>query len=367
MTDLHFIDSATGQTYPFATRAWRGDSGAPLELGGLPPFDAERIDLDVWSLWRYRAMLPLPAGAEPVSLGEGMTPLVPVHIDNRKIHFKLEFMAPTGSYKDRGITTLISGLAAIGVTEVLEDSSGNAGTAVAAYAAAAGLRARIFVPDYAPPAKKAPIKFFGATLEEIPGGRAATTEAAIEAAKTSMYASHAWHPLFTSGLRTAAWEVWEQLQRRAPDAVITPIGQGGLYMGMYLGFRDLQDAGYIDRLPRLFGIQTAAVAPVVRAWDDGADRVASVPEGQSIADGVLIRQPVRGTMLLKIARETGGGFIAAYDPDIARARADLGRHGLFVEPTSALVLAGIRLLEDTLPQDAVVVAMLTGSGLKTPP
>ena len=364
---MFYVDSATGEQYPFETRAWQGRSGAPLELGGLPAFDRARIDPSVWSLWRYRALLPLPPGVAPVSLGEGMTPLVPTTLDGRTVHFKLEFVGPTGSYKDRGVTTLVSGLRAIGVSEVIEDSAGNAGTAVAAYAAAAGLPARIFVPDYASPAKKAQIRVYGAKLVEVSGGRAATTDAAIEAATTSMYASHAWHPLFTSGLRTAAWEVWEQLGGRAPDACVVPIGQGGLYLGLAQGFKDLLDAGEIERLPRLWGVQPAAIAPVVLAWQAGRSDVPAVPEGDTIAEGIRIRQPVRGARLLAVARETGGGFVAVDDPAIARARADLAGVGLFVEPTSAAVLAGLRALGDAIPADALVVAPLTGSGLKAPP
>lgn len=366
MTDLHYYDAATHETYPFDTRRWRGDSGAPLELAGLPPFDPALIRRDVWSLWRYRAFLPVPADAEPVGLGEGMTPLVPLIVDGRTLHFKLEFMAPTGSYKDRGVTTLMTGLKAIGVTEVLEDSSGNAGVAVAAYAAAGGMAARIFVPDYASPAKKAQVRVYGAQLVEVPGGRAATTEAAIQAAETSVYASHAWHPLFTVGLRTAAWEMWEALGR-APDAVVLPAGQGGLLLGLAEGFVALQGAGLIPHLPKLYAVQAAAVAPLYAAWRAGAEDVAAVPEGRSLAEGVLIRQPVRGRALLDAVRQSKGGVAVADEDAIQRARADLARHGLFVEPTSALALAGLRALGDAIPPDALVVLPLTGSGLKAPP
>lgn len=364
---MYYIDSATGERYPFDTRAWQGRSGAPLELARLPPFDRALIAPHVWSLWRYRALLPLPPLAQPVSLGEGMTPLVSTTLDGRSVHFKLEFLGPTGSYKDRGVTTLISGLRANGVAEVIEDSAGNAGTAVAAYAAAAGLRARIFVPDYASPAKKAQIRVYGAELVEVGGGRAATTDAAVQAAQTSMYASHAWHPLFISGLRTAAWEVWEQLGGRAPDACVVPIGQGGLYLGLLQGFKDLLAAGEIDRLPRLFGVQPTAIAPVARAWQAGRADVPPVPEGETIAEGIRIRQPVRGAQLLAGATESGGGFVAVDDPAIERARGDLAHAGLFVEPTSAAALAGLRALDRVIPRDALVVVPLTGSGLKAPP
>ena len=365
MTDLHYIDPDNDATLPLDTRTWRGASGQPLELGGLPRFDPRDIDRDVWSLWRYRAFLPLPADAHPVSLGEGMTPLVPAAMDGRTIYYKLEFMAPTGSYKDRGVTTLISGLKAAGIDSVIEDSSGNAGTAVAAYAAAAGMAARIFVPDHASPAKKAQIRVYGANLAEIPGGRAATGDAAIAAAEHTVYASHAWNPLFNSGLRTAAWEVWEQLGR-APDAVITPVGQGGLLLGMADGFRDLLDAQCIDRLPRMIGVQAAAVAPVYRAWRDGLDEVPTVPEAATIAEGVRIRRPVRAEAILAAVRDTDGIMVAPDDEAVEAARADLARRGLFVEPTSALVLAGLREILDTLPRDAIIVAPLTGSGLKSP-
>lgn len=366
MTQLYYYDSATQESYPFETRRWRGDSGAPLELAGLPAFDPALIRQDVWSLWRYQAFLPLPDGAAPVSLGEGMTPLVPLTVDGRSVHFKLEFMAPTGSYKDRGVTTLITGLRAIGVSDVLEDSSGNAGVAVAAYAAAGGLRARIFVPDYASPAKKAQVRVYGAELVEVPGGRAATTEAAIQAAATSVYASHAWHPLFTVGLRTAAWEIWESLGH-APDAVVLPAGQGGLLLGLFDGFVELQRAGLIGDLPKLYAVQAAAVAPLYAAWQAGAADVAAVPEGRSAAEGVLIRQPVRGRALLDAVRQSGGGVAVADEDAIQRARADLARRGLFVEPTSALALAGLRALSSEIPSDALVVLPLTGSGLKAPP
>lgn len=367
MTDLHYIDPDDGAMLPLDTRTWRGASGQPLELGGLPRFDPRGIDRDMWSLWRYRAFLPLPADAHPVSLGEGMTPLVPLSVDGRTLHFKLEFMAPTGSYKDRGVTTLITGLRAIGVTEVLEDSSGNAGVAVAAYAAAGGIKARIFVPDYASPAKKAQVRVYGAELVEAPGGRAATTEAAIKAAETSVYASHAWHPLFTSGLRTAAWEMWEALGRRAPDAIVLPAGQGGLLLGLFNGFLDLQRVGLIDRLPRLHAVQAAAVAPLYAAWQADKPEVAAVPEGGSVAEGVLIRQPVRGKALLDAIRQSGGSVTVADEESIQTSRTDLARHGLFVEPTSALALAGLRALGDAIPRDALVVLPLTGSGLKAPP
>ena len=330
MLNLHFVDSQTGQTYPFDTHAWRGEGGAPLDIAGLTPFDPHRIDPNVWSVWRYREFLPLPPSTAPVSLGEGMTPLVPVTLDGRTVHYKLEFMSPTGSYKDRGATTLISGLRAAGVTDLLEDSSGNAGTAVAAYSAAAGIRARIFVPDHASPAKKAQIRVYGAELVEVPGGRAATTDAAIQAAKTTVYGSHAWNPLFNSGLRTAAWEVWEQLRRRAPDAVITPVGQGGLLLGMVDGFRELKAGGYIARVPRFYGVQAQAVAPVYEAWRQGRTTVTPAAEGQTIAEGVRVVNPVRGAAIVAAVRETGGALLTAADEAVERARADLARHGLFV-------------------------------------
>lgn len=242
------ICKATGQ--PVDPLDWQC-AGGQVAIANLPTFDSDAIDPNEWSIWRYAAMLP---AERRFSLGEGCTPLVLTDINGRAFHAKLEYLNPTGSYKDRGTSVLVNHLLAHGVTEVVEDSSGNAGASLAAYATAASIRARIFVPASAPEGKKNLIAAFGAELIAIPGPRAATTEACLQAAQSTVYATHAWSPFFVAGQMTCAWEIWEQLGQRAPDAIVCPVGHGGLFTGLTRGFSALLDAGLIEHMPRFYAV-----------------------------------------------------------------------------------------------------------------
>jgi len=334
----------------------------PLHLEGLPGFDPAAIRRHEWSLWRYAAMLPV---ARRFSLGEGMTPLVPTSVGGIPFLAKLEYLLPTGSYKDRGVAVMLNHLLACGVEAVVEDSSGNAGASVAAYASGIGMAARIFVPAGAAEGKKAQIARFGAQLVEVPGPRAAVTAACEMAAQETTYASHAWHPCFIAGEMTAAWELWEQMGRRAPDAVACPVGQGGLLLGLVEGFRALLAAGAIERLPRFYAVQSAACDPVVRAWEANADVPTPAAVGETIADGIKIALPVRGRAILAAIRASGGAALRVDDGAIRAAQHTLAKHGLLVEPTSAVPVAALPAILAHVGPAAEIVVPLTGSGLKT--
>jgi len=343
-------------------RAWRcPECGGPWELSGQPPFDAAAIDTTTWSLWRYAAMLP---DVPPVTLGEGGTPLVPVTVPAGTFRAKLEFLSPTGSYKDRGTALLVSHLRALGVEEVVEDSSGNAGASLAAYAAAAGLRARVFVPGHASAAKKRQIAGMGAEVVEVPGGRGAAAAACRREIGRATYASHCWNPVFLSGQSTCAWEIWEQLGGTLPDAVVCPVGQGNLFLGLARGFAALVEAGLAPDVPRMYAVQSAACAPVARAWRTGLPGPAAVDEGVTIAEGILTSRPVRGDEIMRVLRRTGGAALAVTDDEVRAAQHSLRGAGLSVEPTSAVPVAALSLLRDQLA-GAEVVVPLTGSGLKS--
>ena len=190
--------------------------GGSLDLIDLPAFDPERIDASDFSLWRYRAMLPVE---RRFSLGEGMTPLVPIELDGLPAYAKLEYLNPTGSFKDRGTATLLNHLAAFGVKAAIDNSSGNAGASLAAYAGVAGMAATVYVPAAtAVESKKRLVQAFGGGIIESHDYLADV----YAAAENTTYASHAWSPYFVLGQQTAAWETWEQLGRRAPDAVAAP-------------------------------------------------------------------------------------------------------------------------------------------------
>lgn len=336
---------------------------APLEIAHLPAFNADAINTAEWSLWRYAAMLP----AEPrFTLQAGMTPLLDLQLGDISVKVKGDHLNPTGSYKDRGTEVMLNHLVAHGAREVVEDSSGNAGASVALYAARAGIHARIFTPANAAGNKKRQIET-AAALVPVGGVRQNVTDAVIEAAQAPniTYATHAWNPYFIAGQMTGAWEVWEQLGRRAPEAVACPVGMGCLMLGWVRGFAQLLAAGLIDRMPRFFAVQAAASDPIVQAWEQGLDDVPAITTQPTVADGIVIAKPVRSTEIIAALHQTHGAAIRVQEADILPMRDRLAReHGVLIEPTSATTLAALPQIRQHYSGDDLVV-ILTGNGLKT--
>ncbi|GIJ73869.1 pyridoxal-phosphate dependent enzyme [Virgisporangium ochraceum] len=343
--------------------AWRcPDCGAPHDFTDLPPFDPGSIDTGTWSMWRYAAMLPVKP---VVTLGEGATPLVPVHLPGGSFLAKLEHLNPTASYKDRGTSAAVSHLVTHGADHLVEDSSGNAGASIAAYAAAAGVTARVYVPATASAAKLRQIAAAGADVVPVPGPRSAAYTAARGDTR-GVYASHVWHPAFLLGHRTCAWEIWEQHGRRLPAVVACPVGQGNLFLGLAHGFRALVGAGLAGRMPRMVAVQAAACAPVAAAWRSGAADPSTVDERPTVAEGIRTASPVRGRDLLRVVRSTGGAVLTVSDAAIGAAQRDLAAAGLLVEPTGAVAVAALGELRRRFDAEiAEILVPLTGSGLKT--
>jgi threonine synthase len=345
---------------------WRCPCGGLLDILEGPRFDPARVDVDNYTIWRYREALPLLEGAVPVTLGEGWTPLVDAEWNGGWVRFKAEGLNPTGSFKDRGAALLVSALRAAGVRQVVEDSSGNAGAALSAYAARAGVEATVYVPAHASPAKQAQIAVYGAEIVAVPGSRSDTAEAVLQALdQGAVYASHAYSPFYAQGIKTMAYELWEQCAGSAPDSVLLPVGHGGLLLGLYMGFGELLSAGLIRRWPRLVGVQAQACAPLARAWERGATTVQPVEEKETIAGGVRIAAPPWGRQVLAAVRRTGGSLVALSDQAALVAREKLAHRGLYVEPTSALPAAALDELGESVGEMPVVV--LTGIGFKSPP
>jgi len=357
--------------YPVDTREWRCECGGILEMEGAARFSRTAINTRDTTLWRYRAMLPIQQEEDIVSLGEGGTPLVETRIHGLKVLCKLEFLAPTGSFKDRGTTVLVSMLRRMGVTEVVEDSSGNAAASLAAYCARAGIHARIFAPAHASPAKLAQIEVYGAELVSVEGPREESALAAQravsegEAKSRPYYASHNYSPFFVQGVKTLAFEIWEHLGC-TPHNLVMPVGHGSLPMGAYHGFKELQAAGLIERMPRLIAVQARACAPLLQAYQQGLEDPKPVTAGRTVAEGISSSSPVRGRQMLRAIRETEGTVVAVDEGQILEARTLLARQGLYVEPTSATVAAALPELRRTLAPDEVTVLILTGNGLKSP-
>ena len=351
-----------GTAYPMNDPRWRCGCGGLLDLQFTARFEPEKFARRKPTMWRYREALPIEDDNAIVSFDEGMTPMLFVDLGSGGLHLKLEQLFTTGSYKDRGAAVLVSKVKELGIDRVVEDSSGNAGCAIAAYAARAGIRCGILVPESTSPGKLAQILLYGAALERIPGSREDTAQAALAAAETTYYASHSWNPFFFHGTKTFAYEVWEQMGFRAPEAVLLPAGNGTLLIGSFIGFRELQEAGRIDRIPRHIAVQAAGCAPLLRMFREGLDTVPPVESRETIAEGVAIAAPVRGKEIVDIVRRTGGQVVAVDDAEVEDALRLLGRRGLYVEPTSALPVAAY--LKYPAVRGGVVVAPLTGHGLK---
>ena len=272
---------------------------------------------------------------------------------------------PTGSYKDRGTAVLLNYLKQSGITEIIEDSSGNAGASYAAYAAAFGLTARILVPARAPKAKKAQIAAMGARVEVIEGTRQTVSEAALAASEEIFYASHNWQPYFIEGTKTLAFEIWEQSGFSVPDNIVVPLGYGSNVIGLYLGFQELTASGEIDRMPRIFGAQAANCAALFAAWKAGGVDT-PFDAGETIADGIASEKPVRVSDVMVAVRESGGGIEVASETEIAAAFNAFAGRGFFVEPTSATAGAVFDkiLRSGRVQKSETTVLVLTGHGLK---
>jgi threonine synthase len=205
----------------------------------------------------------------------------------------------------------------------------------------------------------------GAVVHRVQGSREDTAAEAFAAAEGAYYASHSWNPFFFQGTKTFAYEVVEQLGWRAPDTVVLPAGNGTLLLGSYIGFRELHACGLIDRLPRLIAVQSSACAPIYQAFLAGDSLVSPVHPGATLAEGIAIAAPVRGSQILECVRETGGSVVAVTDEEVAEAVRMMGLRGFYIEPTAAATIAGLRRWLPRVDPHETVVSVFTGHGLKS--
>jgi threonine synthase len=366
--DVAYLNPRTGETFPLDQPRWQAPDGSPLLLTPLPGLTRADIVAADNSLWRYRAALPVPVAA-PITMGEGRTPLVARRLHGADVLLKCEFQMPTGSFKDRGASVMLSILREQGVGAVLEDSSGNGGAAVSGYAAAGGMRATIMTPASTSPAKTVQMRAYGATVELVPGTRQDTSDAAERRASQIFYASHNWHPFFLHGTKTLAYELWEDLGFAAPDNVIVPCGAGSNVLGCGIGFGELLRAGQIAALPRIFAAQPANCAPIAAAFQAGETTPVEVAITPTIAEGTALAKPIRLTEVVGTLLESEGGAVMVSEAEIAAALFDLARVGLYVEPTCAQVVPAFAklLASGAITPDQRTVLVLTGSGLKATP
>lgn len=367
---MTYICSDCKKAYPLESHKWKCDCGGLLRL----EYETKPVDFNEtsgsreWSLWKYVDALPFEKEDvwRDITLGEGNTPVIRIS-DN--LMAKAEYYMPTLSFKDRGAVVLIAMAKKLGVDRVIADSSGNAGTAIAAYGARAGIQCDIFVPESTSEKKLKQIEAHGATVHKIPGNREATAEAAISMVEetNSFYASHIYNPLFWEGTKTYVYEVYEQLDGQMPDAFIIPVGNGTLLMGAYIAFKELLSSGQIQKMPKILAVQAGACAPIVKAFEEGKITVEPVENKGTLAEGIAIGAPARGAEILEAIRATGGDIVSVTEEGILDARNELSSKGIYVEITSGANYAGYLQFVEKYPElrEQQVMMPLCGAGIKS--
>ncbi len=373
---MELMCSECGKTFSQDEKIWRCSCGGLLDIIHEFRFDPEAVGNRDFSMWRYREAIPVSGSAAEVSFKEGFTPLLEIPFASKNILVKQDHLFPTGSYKDRGASVLISRAAELGIKKVVEDSSGNAGAAIAAYCAKAEIRCDIYVPSSTSGGKLIQIESYGANLYKIEGGRTAAASAALKAAENIFYASHSYNPYFFHGTKTFSYEICEQLGWKAPDTLILPVGNGTLFLGAYIGFKELKDLGITDKVPKLVGIQSATCAPVYEEYisrhlggilKTGIKYTEYARNGNpasTIAEGIAITAPVRKKQILKAAEDTDGMFMTVDDDEIKKSLKKMHSSGYYIEPTSGAVTAGIERYAAAAGDDELIVSVFTGHGLK---
>ncbi len=323
---------------------------------------------------RYLPLLPLASEQHLSPLLVGDTPLYQGHrigkpLGLKNLFLKDETRNPSGSYKDRASILVVAKAKEKGIETVCTASTGNAATALACLCASQCLKCKVLVPESAPPAKLAQMLAYGAKVFPIRGSYDDAFDLSTEACRHFGWYNRntAYNPFTIDGKRLAAFEIWEQLGYRTPASVWILVGDGVILSGIAKGFNDLLRLGLVDRYPRLIAVQAEGSPALVSALEKGLNEPEPVPGAASIADSIVVEAPRNGIMALRDIRESGGRGVLVSDQEILSAIALLGRTtGLFVEPSSASVVAGLIKEREAgrVEDEECAVLLLTGTGLK---
>src|SRR5262245_14912344 len=329
-------------------------------------------------MYRFRELTPLEDGEEPVSLGEGGTPLLPLprlasHLGLRHLLAKDEGQNPTGTFKARGLGMAITRARTLGARGFIIPSAGNAGGAAAVYAARAGLTCAVIVPRDTPEAAVAEALIAGASVFTIEGSIATAGRIVSRAAPAVQWLdlSTLKEPYRLEGKKTMGLELAEQLGWASPDLLVYPTGGGTGLLGIAKAWEELTALGWLQgSMPRFVCVQAEGCAPVIKAWDEGAETTAAWPNPVTSAPGLRVPSPFAGRQMLKVLRASGGDAVAVSEDAIVEAQRLLARlEGLWTAPEAAATIAGLLALKarNRVASDARIVLVLTGSGLKNPP
>ncbi len=315
----------------------------------------------------YRYKFALPFLKDYITIGESMTPLSKVSLYGRDCYLKIDYLLPTGSYKDRGVAVMMSMLRQWGVEKIVEDSSGNAGSSVAAYASIAEIDCDVYIPSYTSQGKALQIEMYGSNLIKIEGSREETAIAAFAAGEKSFYASHNWSPFFEHGVKTYIYEIYEQMGHTLPDYIIVPCGNGSLVTSAYIAFSELLNAKLITKLPKIIAVQSANCAPLATAYENKQKVASKIEKKDTLAEGISSSSPIKDREILDAVYKTNGLFVTVDDNEIWQALRVISKKGVFIELTSCVAIAAFIKLtnENFFKESDKVVVELTGNGLKS--
>ena len=331
--------------------------GLPLDIDGLDP----SVDIITGLGGRAGVFKYLDPGifSKYVSLGEGDTPII--YNGDLKLYFKLDYLNPSGSFKDRGSASAVSIAYMFGFKDVVEDSSGNAGASISLYSSSIGIKPHIFIPRDAPSGKASLIRLLGGIIHYSNDRAEAYNDALGYSRKNSYYyIGHVINPYFNTGLRSIAYEVFNHNLK--PDNIIVPVGSGGLFLGLYNGFKDIHLNGLIDEMPRIHAVEVAGYERISRMVSGVTIYVDKVSK---LADGLRVEGPPRILEIRDALDKCGGGVIVVDDEEIREALKILLSRGYIIEPTSAVAYAGyLKGLEYNIIDKGIDLIILTGSGFK---
>lgn len=362
---MQYVCTKCGKHTAVTTMSPTCECGGLFELDFTPPaWDPELIDRSQWNQFRYRRFMAVDGEAwRDVTLGEGLSPIVRF---DESVLLKMDYMMPTLSFKDRGAATLVAHMKAIGVKSCVQDSSGNAGNAVAAYAARAGIACEIFVPEGTSPSKIRMIESHGAKVNVVPGSRdhCADVCRAKVREEGAYYANHVYNPFFYEGMKAYVYETLEQLGR-IPANIVVPVGNGTLFIGVVKALEHLERSGVITKFPRIIALQSENCDPLYQAVQMHSAHAAVIKPKPTMAEGIAIGVPMRAEEILAMSYRHDIVFVRAPENMILEARARIAARGIYCEHTTAANYAAyLAYCQEYGPAPDTLITMC-GAGIKS--
>lgn len=362
---MKYICSKCKHTEDITTRKTKCDCGGLWKLSyQVPKFDLDLVGKDIWNMFRYHRFMALPDESwRAVTLGEGMTPIISF---DQNLMLKMEYYMPTLSFKDRGAAVLMAACQYLGVKSVVQDSSGNAGNSVAAYAARCGIACKIFVPEGTSNRKIAMIRSHGAAVNIVQGSRDHCAQVCRDKVEKEggFYASHVFNPFFYEGTKTYIYEIYEQLHR-IPTNIFVPLGNGTLFIGVVKALEELLDNGIINEMPNVVAVQSEYCSPFVNAVKIQSLRTIAGEIRPTRAEGIAVGEPMRGEEILGYIYKYGFKMMIAPEEEIVTAKAILASNGIYCEDTTAANYAAYLSYCRTYGPTPDSIIPMCGAGLKS--